>query len=69
MQTLCGVHADALAKRLRIDPLETPLFDRVRVEGMRVAGETLDFTVDRTRGRTRVKVDRKPAGLELELPA
>jgi glycogen debranching enzyme len=69
MQTLCGVHADALAKRLRIDPLETPLFDRLRVEGMRVAGGTLDFTIDRSRGKARVKVDKKPAGLELELPA
>ncbi len=69
MQTLCGVHADALAKRLRIDPLETPLFDRLRVEGMRVAGGTLDFTIDRSRGKARVKVDKKPSGLELELPA
>ena len=69
MQTLCGVHADALAKRLRIDPVETPLFDRLRVEGMRVAGGTLDFTIDRSRGKARVKVDKKPSGLELELPA
>jgi glycogen debranching enzyme len=69
LQTLCGVHADVFTGRVRIDPLETPLFDRVRVEGMRVGGESLDFTVDRTRGGSRVKVDRKPAGLELELPA
>jgi len=69
LQTLCGVHADVFGRRLRIDPLATPLFDSLRVEGMRVGGGTLDFTVDRSRGGTRVKVDRKPSGLELELPA
>ena len=69
LQTLCGVHADVFGGRLRIDPLETPLFDRLRVEGMRVGGGILDFTVDRSRGGTRVTVDRKPPGLELELPA
>ncbi|HEX6348191.1 MAG TPA: amylo-alpha-1,6-glucosidase [Candidatus Dormibacteraeota bacterium] len=69
LQTLCGVHADVFGRRLRIDPLETPLFDRLRVEGMRVGDGTLDFTVDRSRGRTRVRVDRRPSGLELELPA
>ena len=69
LQTLCGVHADLFAKRLRIDPLETPLFDKLRVEGMRVGDGILDFTVDRSRGGTRVKVHRKPDGLELELPA
>jgi len=69
LQTLCGVHADVFGGRLRIDPLETPLFDRLRVEGMHVGGGILDFTVDRSRGGTRVTVDRKPPGLELELPA
>ncbi len=70
VQVLCGVEADAFAGRIRIDPLPTPLFDRLRVEGLRVAGGQLDFTVDaRDGGSPRVQVDRAPAGFELELPA
>ncbi|HEX6548664.1 MAG TPA: amylo-alpha-1,6-glucosidase, partial [Candidatus Dormibacteraeota bacterium] len=69
LQTMVGVEVNVFDKRLRIDPLETPLYDRLRVEGMRIAGATLDFTVEACEGRPRVKVDRHPAGLELELPA
>ena len=69
LQILAGVQPDAIAGRLRIDPLETCLFKRLRVEGMEVAGGTLDFTVEQPGGRPRVKVDRAPAGLRLELPA
>jgi glycogen debranching enzyme len=69
-QVLCGVQADVFGGTLRIDPLPTPLYDRVRVEGMRVAGQRLDFTIDARDGaRPLVKVDRAPKGLELELPA
>lgn len=68
LQTLVGVEVRALEGRLRIDPLETCLYRRLRVEGMRVGDGLLDFTVDRRRGGVQVKVDRKPASLELELP-
>ena len=70
LQVLCGVTVDAFNAKLRIDPLSTPLFDRMRVEGMRIAGGELDFTVDaRGGGPARVQVDRSPRGLELETPA
>jgi len=68
LQILAGVQVDALAGRLRIAPLATPLYRRLRVEGMRVADGELDFTVVSEDGRMRVEVDRAPAGLELELP-
>jgi glycogen debranching enzyme len=69
LQTLSGVEVDVLDRRLTIDPLPTPLYSRLRVEGMRVGDGELDFTVDLTRG-VRVQVDRKPTGLRLvELPA
>ncbi len=57
-----------LDRRLRIDPLPTPLYRRLRVEGMRVGDGALDFTVEAEAG-VRVKVDRRPAGMRLELPA
>jgi glycogen debranching enzyme len=69
LQVLCGVEADTFDRRLRIDPLPSPLFDRLRVEGMRVGDGLLDFTVDMDGGQPRVTVDRRPKGLELELPS
>ena len=69
LQSLLGVEADLLEGRLRIDPVETPLYSRLRVEGMRVGDGELDFTVDSGEG-VRVTVDRWPPGLSrLELPA
>jgi glycogen debranching enzyme len=69
LQTLLGVEADLVEGRLRIDPVETALYSRLRVEGMRVGDGELDFTVDCGEG-VRVTVDRAPAGLSrLELPA
>ncbi|MGH7903433.1 MAG: amylo-alpha-1,6-glucosidase [Candidatus Dormibacteraceae bacterium] len=65
---VAGVQPDVLGGRLRIDPLETCLFRRLRVEGMRVANGILDFTVEQGKGSPRVRVDRSPAGLVLELP-
>ena len=67
LQVLTGVEANAFEGRLRIDPLRTSLFRRLRVEGMRVAGGEVDFTVE-CGDTVRVLVDRSPAGLELELP-
>ncbi len=69
LQVLCGVEVDALGGRLRIDPLPTRLFDRLRVERMRVAGGELDFTVDMHEGQPRVRVDRCPPGIDVETPA
>jgi glycogen debranching enzyme len=69
LQTLTGVEADTFDRRLRLDPLETTLYSRLRVEGMKVADGELDFTVEQRRGGIRVKVDRQPPGLRLELPA
>jgi glycogen debranching enzyme len=69
LQTLAGVRVDVLERRVRIDPVETPLYNRLRVEGMRVGEGAIDFTISQGRGGTRVKVDKLPAGLRLELPA
>jgi glycogen debranching enzyme len=68
LQVLVGVDVDVFGRRLRIDPLDTRLYRRVRVEGMRVADGELDFTVECGDG-VRVLVDRMPSGLDLELPA
>jgi glycogen debranching enzyme len=68
-QTLTGVQADLTAGRLRIDPVETSLYNRLRVEGMRLGEGELDFTVECGEG-VRVKVDRVPPEVtRLELPA
>src|SRR5919201_1007165 len=67
LQTLAGIRVDVLEKRVLIDPVETPLYNRLRVEGMRAGEGELDFTVTQGRGGIRVKVDRAPSGLHLEL--
>jgi glycogen debranching enzyme len=68
LQVMVGVDVDMFEKRLRIDPLDTSLYRRLRVEGMRVGDGEVDFTVECGDG-VRVTVDRKPTGLEVELPA
>jgi glycogen debranching enzyme len=68
LQILVGVEVRSLEGKIKIDPVETCLYRRLRVEGMRVADGLLDFTVENTRSGVRVKVDRKPKSLELELP-
>ena len=68
LQVLAGIEVDMWEGRLRIDPVNTPLYRRLRVEGMRVGDGEVDFTVECGDG-ARVEVDRKPAGLTLELPA
>jgi hypothetical protein len=62
------VEVDMFENRIRIDPLDTTLYRRLRVEGMRVGGGEVDFTVECGEG-VRVSVDRKPSGLRVELPA
>jgi glycogen debranching enzyme len=68
LQILLGVEADVLDRRIRIDPLPTPLYRRLRVEGMRIGDGELDFTVETEPG-IRVRVDRRPAGMQVEVPA
>jgi glycogen debranching enzyme len=68
-QVLAGVQPDMWRRTVRIDPLATPLFKRLRVEGMRVGDGELDFTIEHNGAGPRVKVDRAPAGIRLELPA
>ena len=66
LQILAGVQANVFEGWLRIDPLSTPLYRRLRVEGMRVGEGTLDFTVEMGDGdQPVVKVDRTPRGLKL----
>jgi len=55
-------------RRLRIDPVDTRLYRRLRVEGMRVGDGEVDFTIECGDG-ARVQVDRRPSGLTLELPS
>jgi glycogen debranching enzyme len=68
LTVLLGVRADVLGGRLVIDPLDTPLYNRLHVSGMQVGDGTVDFTVDRRRGGLRVAVDRRPAGIAVEHP-
>ncbi|TMD05794.1 MAG: amylo-alpha-1,6-glucosidase [Chloroflexi bacterium] len=68
LAVLLGLEADAFGSRLRIDPVDTPLYERLHVAGMTIGEERIDFTVDRTRGKPRVKVRRRPKKVELELP-
>lgn len=69
LQVLAGVEADLFEGWLRIDPLDTQLYRRLRVEGMRLGDGELSFTVECGEG-VRVKVDRKPPAVKrLELPA
>jgi len=68
LQVMAGVDVNMFENRLRIDPLDTALYRRLRVEGMRVGDGEVDFTVECGEG-VRVSVDRKPAGLQVELPA
>ena len=46
-------------KRLRIAPVETPLWRRLEVTGLRFAGHRIDFSVD----GTRVKLEKLPPGI------
>jgi glycogen debranching enzyme len=57
--TLLGLEADATRGRLRIAPIETPLWRRVEVTGLHFAGHRIDFAID----GTRVKVGTLPKGI------
>ncbi|MDQ6692703.1 MAG: amylo-alpha-1,6-glucosidase [Candidatus Dormibacteraeota bacterium] len=66
LTVLLGLEVDMLNRRVRINPIETPLYGRLHVSGLRVGDGTLDFTVDRRRGGVRVMVDRCPNGVIAE---
>jgi glycogen debranching enzyme len=57
--TLLGLEADAMRGRLRIAPIETPLWRRIEVTGLHFAGHRIDFAID----GTQVKVGRLPKGI------
>ena len=69
LTVLLGLEVDVLAGRVRIDPVETPLYNRLHVSGLRVGDGELDFTVDRRRGGIRVQIERCPKGITAELPS
>ena len=60
--TLLGLEADATRGRLRIAPIETPLWRRVEVTGLHFAGHRIDFAVE----GTEVKVGTLPKGVTVE---
>jgi glycogen debranching enzyme len=65
VSTLLGLQADATRGRLRIDPIETPLWRRLEVSGLHFAGHRIDFSVD----GTRVKMGKVPDGIKVETPS
>jgi glycogen debranching enzyme len=62
ISTLLGLDADATRGRLRIAPIETPLWRRVEVTGLHFAGHRIDFAID----GTHVKVGKLPKGVTVE---
>jgi glycogen debranching enzyme len=60
--TLLGLEADATRGRLRIAPIETPLWRHVEVTGLHFAGHRIDLAVD----GTHVKVGKLPTGITVE---
>ena len=61
MTALLGLEADAAHKRLRIAPVETPLWRRLEVTGLHFAGHRIDFSVE----GTRVKLGSLPPGIKV----
>lgn len=62
VSTLLGLEADATRGRLRIAPIETPLWSRLEVTGLHFAGHRIDFSVE----GTRVKVGALPPGIHVD---
>jgi hypothetical protein len=61
VSTLLGLQADASRGRLRIAPVETPLWKRLEVTGLHFAGHRLDFSVE----GSRVKIGSVPRGIQV----
>ena len=68
LQVLAGVEPDVLEGVIRIRPLDTSLYRRLTIEGMRVGDGFLDLTVTCGEGPPRVSVGRRPHGLRIEAP-
>jgi glycogen debranching enzyme len=62
---LLGLEADAGRRRLRIAPVETPLWRRLEVIGLHFAGHRIDFSVE----GTSVKVGTLPPGIRVDAAA
>ncbi len=69
LRILAGVEADSLRGVLKVDPLPTTLYQRLRIEGLKVGEHEVDVTIEGCDSSPRVKVDRRPRGIRLELPA
>ena len=61
VSTLLGLEPDAASGRLRVAPIETPLWRRVEVSGLHFAGHRIDFSVE----GTKVTVGRLPSGISI----
>jgi glycogen debranching enzyme len=59
---LLGLEADAGRGRLRIAPVETPLWRRLEVTGLHFAGHRIDFSVE----GTSVKLGTVPRGIKVD---
>ena len=59
---LLGLEADAGRGRLRIAPVETPLWRRLEVTGLHFAGHRIDFSVE----GTSVKLGTLPRGIKVD---
>ncbi len=62
LATMLGLRADATNGTLRIAPCQTPLWKRVEVRGLHIAGHRIDFAVE----GDRVKVGAIPHGIKIE---
>jgi len=62
---LLGLEADAGRGRLRIAPVETPLWRRLEVTGLHFAGHRIDFLVE----GTSVKLGALPRGIKVDMRA
>jgi glycogen debranching enzyme len=69
LTVMLGLEVDVLDGKVRIDPVETPLYNRLHLSGLRVGEGSVDFTVDQRRGGVRVVVDRCPPGITAEHPS
>jgi glycogen debranching enzyme len=69
LRVLAGIEVDSVAGVLRVDPLPTCLYDRLRVERLRIGDHEVNVTIEQAGAVPRVKVDRRPRGVRLELPA
>jgi glycogen debranching enzyme len=61
VSSILGLEADAHRKRLRIAPIETPMWNRIEVYGLHFAGQRVDFAVE----GTEVKAGRLPSGMRI----